>query len=709
MKDMNDMDTLLIDFHIHTVYSQEICAHLSIKDTLDYYQKLGARAGQKVIIRVNDHDNFYGGVKAVEYFLEHRADYPNIFVVPGIEFNTNLGSALKFKKDDYVANSNYPDEDDKYNFIFKKAHVGAAPILLKDLAGFEKWKNNKDLQVYSKLAKMFLDRTKDEQYRFESMAVALSHDQRKQLSNTGDQVIASKNLIRKKFGIIIPYSYLEPCVKEGQTHLEILNTFLNLATDYVKNNYAPYRNLSFDNVKIRLKKLLEAEDCIDFRIVMTTNEAISNARRVIENEFDINISDESIKACFDDKLSRQEKIELFHQTVARQLVGHPKCEGANQNKICLRLKHLTFGQFADDRANKFYSFGGLRRIHFDEMCKMVYEAGGLIDMEHPSIGFEIHQDKTVPIEILRKLDYSVLRVNDQKIVQQKLAQNRDLKLTDLLGENCNNDRTGLIRIQLLRYGMKQNGIQLNNDMMGVELTKYSLKNTRHLNSIFGVMERNKFLPSYGSDKHLNVIDYYAFAAKDKEYRKDYKGNMRVIDERYLRNLYQSIKKEKELASEFEKYTLPTQVVHTACVYDRNYDTTIKEKVYSDLVKQTAFCDAVLGNKVVDYTNSNTHLFSMKLGALVNDDDFSNVEHSKFDEIMKIIYLDIYQTQVKMGKDNFTKEQLAEIREYSRNEVLEYKDQHLDATERELSEFLVKTLSANRVKMKEYHDVNELNR
>ena len=699
------METLLIDFHIHTVYSQEICAHLSIKDTLDYYQKLGSRAEKRVVIRVNDHDNFYGGVKAVEYFLEHKNEYPNIFVVPGIEFNVNLGSALKFKKEDYVPNNLYPNEDDKYDFIFKNAHVGAAPIL-KDLTDFERWKNNKDLQVYSKLAKLFLDRTKNETYHSDSMRLALSHDQRKQLSNTGDQVIASKNLIRKKFGLVIPFSYLEPCVKEGQTHLEIVNTFLDLATDYMKKNYAPYQNLSFENIRSNIVHFLSVEKCVDLGTVLTIEQAIENACHLVEKEFNITISQNLIKACYADNLTREQKIELFHQIMAKKLVGNSKCINQNASKIYLRLKQLTYGLFSGEKVNRFYSFGGLRRIHLDEMCKMVYEAGGLIDLEHPNVGFEIHQGKVLPYELLKGLDYGVLRAKDREIVKQKLAQGKDMSLNELLGERCGLDSTGLIRLQLMRYGMKQNGIKLNNDMMGVELTKFSMKNTRHLNSILRVMENNRFLVSYGSDKHLNIIDYFTFAAKDKEYREDYKGNKRVIDEQYLRSLLQSIKKEKELICEFEKYTLPTQVTHTACVFDRTTQQTEKIRTYSNLIKQTAFCDAVLG-KEIDFTKSN--MINLQLGAIVKNDEHNESEHNQFDEIMKIIYLDIYQTQVKMGKDNFTKEQLKEIKENSKNEVLDLKKRNYNASEDEISEFLGKTIVRNRLKMKEYHDNNILSK
>lgn len=699
------MENLLIDFHIHTVYSQEICAHLSVKDTLDYYQKLGSRAEKRVIIRVNDHDNFYGGVKAVEYYLAHKADYPNIFVVPGIEFNVNLGSAFKFKKDNYTPNSAYPDEDDKYDFIFKKAHIGAAPII-KDLASFERWKNNKDLQVYSKLAKMFLNRAENQVYNFDDMAVALSHDQRMQLSNTGDQIIASKNLIRKRFGVIIPFSYLEPCVKVGQTHLEIVDTFLNLATDYMSKNYPPYSNLPTDKIRKNLIHFLSLENCIDMNPVLSTNELIDNACHLLEKEYDIEISKDLIKDCLDCKLTRDKRVEKFHDIVAKKLVGHPKCANLKEENIKARLKQLTFYVFAGNIANKFYSFGGLRRIHIDEMCKMVYEAGGLIDMEHPDKGFEIHQDKLIPNKILSKLDYSVLKTKDRDDVRQKLAQGKDMSLNDLLGENCAMDRTGLVRLQLLRYGMKQNGIMLNNDMMGVELTKFSMKNTRHLNSILRVMENNRFLVSYGTDKHLNILDYYMFSARDKEYREDYDGNKRIIDEDYLKGLLQRIKKEKELPYEFEKYTIPTQTTQTVCVFDKASAKVDKYKAYSNLVKQSAFCDAVLG-KEIDFTKSN--MFSVKLGALVNDEQYSHVNDSPFNDIMKIIYRDLHQTQVKMGENNFTKQQLAEIKEYSKNQVLELKKNTDEKDEDAISTFLGKIIIRNRLKLKEYLNENMLNK
>lgn len=701
------MKTLLIDFHIHTAYSQEVCAHLSIKDTLDYYQKLGERAEKRVIFRINDHDNFYGGVKAVEYYLEHRDEYPNIFVVPGIEFNVNLGPALKFKKPDAQTNNTDLDPEDKFDYIFKKAHVGAAPIL-KDKESFEKWKNNKDMQVYSKLAKLCLDRAENERYHFDSMSVPLSHFERTQLSNTGDQIIASKNLIRKKFGVIIPYAYLEPCVKEGLTHTEIVDTFLKLATEYLSKHYAPYKNVQPDSIRKHLLDYLRAEKCIDLSYIMPTNEALGKAFIAIEKEYDVVLPKECLNNCIYSNLIRDKKIsEFYHNVTDAVLARSIKCKGYKRERVYYAIKQLSSKYFTEENPNEFYTFGGLRRIYFDEMCKMVYEAGGLIDVEHPDKGFEIHQNKKIPYQILRSLDYSVLKTSDRDMIAQKLAQKQDLALEELLGKDCKNDMTGLVRVQLLRYGMKQNGIKINNDMMGTELTRFSMKNTRFLNNVLKVMENNRILVSYGTDKHFNVIDYYMFAAKDKEYRKDYNGKMRIIDENYLKNLLQSIKQEKELRYELENYAIPTQTTNTICIFNYTTKQVEKYKAYSSLVKQTAFCDAVFG-KEIDFAKSN--MFSMQSGALVKEEiPQLSKEDAEFNDIMRVIYADLHQTLAKMGEENITKEQFSEIKEYSRMAVLKYKKETTKIDERKNAEFLGKMITRNRTKMKEYFDSNVLSK
>lgn len=737
------MKTLLIDFHIHTVYSQEVCAHLSIKDTLDYYQTLGNRANKRIILRVNDHNNFYGGVRAVEYYLEHREDYPNIFVVPGIEFSANLGCVLKYRKEDVSDNDEFPYEDDKYDFILKKAHIGAAPIL-KDKNSFEKWKNNKDLQVYSKLSKMFLDRTINEQYHMDTMAIPpqattkydnskiielLDVDEktfldspkykvypieqnqkdmllymaekptrpkREELSNTGDQIIASKNLIRKKFGIIIPYAYLETCTQEGMTHLEIINQFIELSTDYMHSHYLPFKSLKREEVKKKLIAFYKAEKSLDMREVMTFNDAIIKATKKVFEYYKVNLPDEKISKYFiNDIQSKDERLTNFYLEMTRLITKHsPKQDIVKPNKrVFYAIQKITEDFFGDCQQNKCIHFGGLRKIHFDELCDMVRKAGGIIDIEHPDKGLDVHKDKKIPIDVLRKLDFSCLRYSDWQDVIEKLKQGHDMTLEELLGEGCKLDSTGLVRVQLLKYGIEQSGIKLKNDMMGVELTKYTMKNTRHLENILKIMERNHFLVSYGSDKHFNILDYYLFPAKDKEFKEDYHGDKRIIDEDYLKQLHKEIKAEKELHEKCDDYDMVTRVIGTIKRYDYDKKELFNSECYENKVRQSAFCDAILG-KDVQFIKGQP-IFSLKLGGEVNTYNDTSSQSDIYSDMMVVVYKDIQQTIVKLGKDNFSEQDIKNLKNDNIENMKLIKENYPFLNEESASTLLGKIIVENR--------------
>lgn len=735
------MKTLFIDFHIHTVYSQEICAHLSIKETLDYYQTIGNRAGQRVIIRVNDHNNFYGGVRAVEYYLEHKHDYPNIFVIPGIEFSANLGYVLKYKKNNITENSEFPYEDDKYDFIFKKAHIGAAPIL-KDRESFEKWKNNKDLQVYSKLSKMFLDRTIDEPYHMDNMAIPQqvsarrvknyanldlldkektfldspkykiypieqnekdmilymadkpTRPKREQLCNTGDQIIASKNLIRKKFGVIIPYAYLESCTEEGMTHSQIINQFIELSTDYMRRNYLPFKTLKRAEVKNKLISFYKAEKSLDMRYILPFDQAIFEAVERVLKFYEVNLSPKEIANKFiNSKKPREERLANIYFELTKLVSKYsPKQDIVNPMKrVYRKIVDLTQNLF--DKKNECIYFGGLRKIHFDELCDMVTKAGGIIDIEHPDKGFEVHKDKKIPFEVLSSLKYNCLRYNDWKTVRKKLAKHQDMTLDELLGEGCELDSTGLVKIQLLKYGMKQNGIKLNNDQMGVEITKYTMKNTRHLNNILRIMGRNNLLVNYGSDKHLNILDYYVFSAKDKEYKEDYHGDKKIIDEDYLRQLHQEIKAQKGLHDKFEEYNVTSKVKNVVKRFDYSKNKLFESDCYENLVKQSSFCDAVLG-KEVKYVKDQPVL-TLNLGGEIKQNDDTPSHSDIYSDMMVVVYKDIQQTVEKLGKDNFSQLDIKKLKEDNKNYMKLIKENYPFLNEEDASNLLGKIIVKNR--------------
>ena len=365
----------------------------------------------------------------------------------------------------------------------------------------------------------------------------------------------------------------------------------------------------------------------------------------------------------------------------------------SKKRVYYTIREFTKALFDESQQNKCIHFGGLRKIHFDELCDMVTKAGGIIDIEHPDKGLDVHKDKKIPFEVLNSLDYSCLRYADREVVKERLEKKQSMTLDELLDEGCKLDSTGLVRVQLLKYGMKQSGIKLNNDKMGVEITKYTMKNTRHLENVLRIMERNNLLVSYGSDKHFNILDHYVFSAKDKEYREDYHGDKKIIDEDYLRQLHQEIKAQKELHENFDDYNMASQVSYTVKRFDYDKKSLFDSDCYENLVQQSSFCDAVLG-KNVEYTYGQS-VFKLKLGGEVKQNDDTPSQSDIYSEMMAVAYKDIQQTIEKLGKDNFSELDIKKLKEDNKEHMKLIKEYYPFLNEEGASNLLGKIIVENR--------------
>ena len=554
------METLFIDLHVHTLHSQERRASLPVKDTLEYYQKLGERKGKRVIIRINDHDTITGGVEAMEEFLNHREKYPNLFVIPGMECNVSLNYVLAYKKPNYIPDPNYPDTDDQYKFIFKTAHVGVAPCL-KDINGYKKWKSNKDLIVYSLLAKMNVDLSQDNGvYYLGNQIKNIRYADRDRLTNLGHQLIAIKNLIRKKYGVTIPYSTYYSCIQEGRKYKEIMHDFFEISVDYLQSHYDLFKSRSHDNVANSVKIMLAQE-------LNATSKRFS-------------------------KLSVNQIVRLFD--------NYPD------------------SLLSKDKQNLHIQTGGLKRINFDELCDIIHDVGGFVDIDHPDLVFGMHTNAEIPTEFLKDIDFSVLYQQEYNNVTNLINSSAEVDLTRVLGgETLSKDRTGLIKLQILRKAMNQNGYKLTNDMLGCEIPKKILKNTFYLEKIIDIMEKNRVIPSIGYDKHMNHVDKLMMISKDKRVMKTPEGRLEVIDEKYAFDYYNKVKNTLELDKSFDKFMIDDDKAQNVTVKDFDNMTDHFYTTQYDHVTQSAYCDAILG-KEIDFKTSS--MFTLKLGRILVDND-----------------------------------------------------------------------------------------
>lgn len=651
------MKTHFIDLHVHTIYSQEENATLGIKETLDYYQTLGIRANGRVVIRINDHNTIFGGIHAVEYFLAHREDYPNLFVIPGIEFSTNMGYALKFEKENYSASALYPDSDDKYSFVFKSAHIGAAPILNNE-ESFKRWKENEDLIVFSKLQKMFLDREKnDGKYVFENSLVSYADDQICALTNVGDWVCSCKNRIRKMFGVVIPFREYKECVQDGLDADQIMWKFFEISCSYLKNNYKPFANLSLNQILEKVKNVVQNE-----YHEISHKEKIKSFFGQYNTYFDLSKGqlDNIINTPF---ISLREKfndlIEIFDQSHAEE------DEYVRERMLKTINSLLKFPNFHID-------LGGRRKINIDELCQMVKDAGGVIDFEHPNVGIKYHCSKEydpitrqilsyhttpIPTSFLSDIDFSVIKREKREILLEKIRTNDTIEIADVVKF----DKTGLVAVQIIKKAMDIQGITFNNDYVGVEIPKFATEFAYGtMEKVLDIMSKKHFLPSVGFDKHMARYDYYYQFMQDKEYLDEVENFYKTPDDFYshIRQIETKVGHKLSEVTHYDTY-------NDFCVFmDSRYFRMPQ-------VKKCGFCDALMGKKI-DFNTST--LLELHVGMEKPEKIETCEVSSEFEtfkarkrEIITVVYKDLHayssKFQQSQSLSNFVEDIANQSKEY----------------------------------------------
>lgn len=183
-------DYSFIDMHIHTAYSDEELCDMSIKELLDMAQKRAAKIGKDCVISIADHNTILG-VKEARKILnsqEGQSKYPNVKLINGIEFTTDLVELC--------------DQFDGER-VFTRCHTLAY--------GYDE--NNAELTAYSRIThKIF------------------SVD-----DNIGMQICAARRAVCEHYKIDIPFTVFEPMVDMDKGS-NFKNEFIHLLMNYAKAN-----------------------------------------------------------------------------------------------------------------------------------------------------------------------------------------------------------------------------------------------------------------------------------------------------------------------------------------------------------------------------------------------------------------------------------------------------------------------------------------
>lgn len=647
--------TLFIDLHVHTLHSQEVGTELSPKDTLKYYQRLAERTNSKsfevidkkdksktfyqdensatydnvsfkqtynpertskAFIRINDHDTIFGGVDAMEEFLANRKEYPNLVVIPGMECNVSLNYVLK--TDSGKKDEQYPDSDEKYNFIFKNAHVGIAPKMTTE--GYKAWKNSKDLIVYSKLAKMYVDLNHGGIYRQKDQVREMTYDDQKNLTNLGHQLLAFKNLIRAKYGVTIPFSTYYDCLQDGMNCKQIMTSFFDKTVDYMAQNYTRFSGKTHDQVKRNIKQML-----------------------------------------------------------AQELNKNSHFKSYSVQELYNSLSHMPYSLADSKTGNLYFEVGGIKRLNFDELCDIAKNIGAHVDLEHPDVHFTIHKNAVLPREYFVKtvkdrpisytsrpleypikesyvvekevyaIDFSVLSKKERDRVEKYIDSHEQIKLMELFAgdEDFKNDKTGMVKLQLFKKAVDKTQIKFADNLMGAELVKTEISNQYRLSKMVDIMAKNNIVPSIGYDNHMNNLNKYMLLSKDKPTIINKNGNEVVINKSVVYKQYERLtdklasknKQKNRQPKPIEKFYLETDKTQKVSVKNIETSTKIdkrtKEKIetneitykenqtYMDFVTSIAYLDLIFGKPVNVFENA----VKIRPGAIIKElnDGKGNIE------------------------------------------------------------------------------------
>lgn len=246
-----------IDLHHHSKYSYEAPkATLIVKEILEYYRLLAESKYDRVMedgkeklitkraaFSIDDHNSSEGSYIAWKTINKNPERYKGFDFIPGIELGVDCSNVLS-----YHDNVN---GDDKY--VFKGMHLLAHAKPGREEEFFKRtW-------AISMLNKMVIKPefeeingkqvVKNNTSFYNKNIIANSNEEKQtQYISIGGQILAARNLVAKKYGVLVPYGKYVPCMKDGASYEEVRDIFLEQTYNYITNKCDAFNNCTKQDV-----------------------------------------------------------------------------------------------------------------------------------------------------------------------------------------------------------------------------------------------------------------------------------------------------------------------------------------------------------------------------------------------------------------------------------------------------------------------------
>lgn len=183
-------DYSFVDMHIHTEYSDEELCDMTIEQLLAKAQAKAESWGKDCVIAISDHNTILGVKKARQILNsnEGKINYPNVKLINGIEFTTDLVEMTSYFEG---------------NKVFTRCHTLAY--------GYDE--NDKELTAYSRI----------------------THKHFTKNDNIGMQICSARRLVSEMYCIDIPFSVYESLAYANKS-TKFKTEFLRLTNEYALNN-----------------------------------------------------------------------------------------------------------------------------------------------------------------------------------------------------------------------------------------------------------------------------------------------------------------------------------------------------------------------------------------------------------------------------------------------------------------------------------------
>lgn len=686
------MKTYYIDMHVHTDNSFEKHANLSPKETLEYYQNLAVLKGERIILRITDHENILGGIKTFDEYYANRDKYPNVFVIPGIECNASLHGLISYPDNAFETEEEFPYSDRNIKYVFKRAHICAAPIL-NSYENYLKWKNDEALNIYSKLNSL----------SFKKLLPNIVYEKQKVTVNTGEQILSAINIIEKKFNVTLPLKKFSSLTKNKLPHVVVMDQFYSIVVktlfenenfkwthgkqsliNHLKNLTSSVACTDFNYIKLAAtsyKKLVKANDVICYQNtnnalsneelrcykeilnikktanvkkqvvkgskerVINTGEQILAGRNLIKAKLGLEIPLTVLKSCLNDGLSHEQCVNYFYQATAEYIKNNDNHYNAHEiANIIDIVKKITAQALShepkfNEKANEY------KKIDIIELCKIVNNAGGTIDFAHPSEILSFHTQTYIPSKCFNNINLMQLKPiltacpsseaqgNDvqtnKKIYKTQLLEKIVNKinagkpvLTDEINEL---DSLGIVKLLLAVNALREKKVLDDNKLIGAELPRKILYHDLYLNMFLDNYDKFHILPSYGTDTHMNFM--HELMVKERhglEVLNSKNELVKVTNQFLLKEIKNGIDNKlvekinnlsyAELLKGFVDYPHSTRKRRQYHTDTKQRDTLLQ---YVDLPVQIAYTDYLMGKEVDVNTAS---LITIKGGSIIHIDD-----------------------------------------------------------------------------------------